>query len=244
MADHPRLISVRAVATAKAALVLIVLANASCGGEIAAGGGWQGQREVRGDTVIVTTTGGSVWPAPARLVEELRIGVLDGPEELIFGFINELAPDADGGVYVFDAQVPALRYYDAAGNYVRTLGGSGSGPGEYRDAALGLAVRSDGRIVMRDPRNNRLNVYEADGTPFEHWPVGSNLFTGNAMVLDTADHMYLRASFHHPSGTSRGTSGCCTWTRTEHCSTRFRHPPYRASRHTQAAFSCRRKSGR
>src|SRR5690606_23363068 len=113
-------------------------------------------------TVIVTTHGGSVWPAPATLIEELRIGVLDGADEYMFGQVQEIAPDAKGGVYVFDGQVPALRYYDASGAYVRTLGGEGSGPGEYRDVALGLAVRSDRRIVMRDPRNNRLNVYAED----------------------------------------------------------------------------------
>jgi hypothetical protein len=160
-------------------------------------GSWHGERETRGDTTIVTTSGGSVW-SQAQLVEDLRIGVLEGPDELTFGRVDEIAPDASGGVYVFDGLTPALRYYDASGNYVRTLGGRGSGPGEYRDVALGLAVRRDGRIVLRDPRNSRLNVYHPDGRSSDHWPVASGLYTGNALVVDTADHMYLKILLEQP----------------------------------------------
>lgn len=155
-------------------------------------GTWVAERDTIGDTIIVRTVSGSVWGAPATMREDLTIGVLDGPEELMFGGIQEMAVDAAGGIYVFDGQVPALRYFDSTGAYVRTLGGRGSGPGEYQDAALGLAVRSDGRVVLRDPRNGRLTLYNPDGTPSEHWPVSSGLFTSNAMVLDTADHAYLK----------------------------------------------------
>ena len=93
----------------------------------------------------------------------------------------------------FDWQAPALRYYDPAGTYVRTLGREGQGPGEYLDASLGMAVRrSDGRLVMRDPRNMRMNVYNADGSPSDSWRVESGLFTSGATTLDASDHMYLK----------------------------------------------------
>src|SRR5690606_23723666 len=127
-----------------------------------------------------------------------RIGALAGLDEYIFGRIDELTPDGSGGVYIFDGQAPALRQYDAEGRYIGTFGGDGAGPGEYRDVALGLAVRSDGRLVMRDPRNNRVNVYNPDGSPSDHWPVASGLFTSDAMVLDTADHLYLKILLERP----------------------------------------------
>lgn len=153
----------------------------------------EAERLQRGDTTVVRTTGGSLWGDSVRLVEEVAIGVLEGPDEYQFGQVSDLAVDAGGGIYVFDAQVPSLRYYDATGSYVRTLGGEGQGPGEYLDVSLGLAVRhSDGRLVMRDPRNSRLNVYEPDGSPSESWRVESGLFTSRAMVLDSADHMWLK----------------------------------------------------
>lgn len=150
-------------------------------------------RTVVGDTTIVRTLGVGVWGDSVRLVEEVAIGALDGAEEYLFGRVGDLAVDADGGIYVFDGQVPALRYYDSNGDYVRTLGGRGEGPGEYMDASLGVGVRrSDGRVVMRDPRNMRLNVYNPDGSPSESWRVESGLFTQQATALDDSDHMYLK----------------------------------------------------
>jgi hypothetical protein len=129
------------------------------------------ERTIVGDTTIVRTLAGSVRGDSVSVVEELRIGVLEGPEEYQFAGLLDLAVDATGGTYVFDSQIPALRY-DAQGTYVRTLGRGGRGPGEYGNTSLGLAVRrTDGRLVMRDPRNSRINVYEPDGTPSDSWRV-------------------------------------------------------------------------
>jgi len=180
-------------------LGLCIIAAAGCSGDAAEQRGTlQVERITRGDTVIVRTLGGSVWGQPARLVEELRIGALEGPDELIFGRIAHVAPDGSGGAYVFDGQVPALRHYDRNGRFTHTLGRRGSGPGEYQDAALGLRVRRDGRILMRDPRNARINIYAPDGTAEDHWAVASGLFTANAMVMDTAGHVYLKILMERP----------------------------------------------
>ena len=151
-----------------------------------------GERLVIGDTTIVVA-GDPVWGDAVELVEEMSFGVLEGEPEYEFGGFLELAVDGSNGVYVFDGQVPALRYYDASGVYVRTLGRGGSGPGEYGDAALGLTVRqTDGRVVLRDARNARLSVYSEEGIPLTSWPVGTPLFTAGAMTRDTADHLYLK----------------------------------------------------
>lgn len=172
--------------------ILIPLVALACGGGGGPDDGLDAERTVRGDTTFVHVRSGSVWGAPASLVEEVRIGALDGEDVYLIGSISALAPDLEGGVYVFDAQVPALRHFDATGQYTRTLGGQGGGPGEYQDAALGLAVRRDGSVLLRDPRNARINVYNRDGEPVDHWPVASGLFTPRAMFLDTAEHVYLK----------------------------------------------------
>ena len=172
---------------------VLAMGLSACGQSERTTEGAETTRTIVGDTTIVRTVSGSVWGDSVTLVEEVAIGVLDGAEEYLFGQVQDLAVDADGGIYVFDGQVPALRYYDPDGKYVRTLGGEGEGPGEYKDASLGIAVRrSDGRVVMRDPRNMRMNVYNPDGSPSESWRVGSGLFTQQATSLDASDHMYLK----------------------------------------------------
>ena len=156
------------------------------------------ERTTIGDTTIVRTLSGSVWDGPVTMREDLAIGTLEGKEEVMFGRIGDIAVDAKGGIYVFDGTVPALRYYDSTGTYVRTLGAKGAGPGEYQDAVKGLAVRSDGKVVMRDPRNARLNVYDSSGAPTNSWQVTGGLFVDDAMVLDTADHAFIKILFSRP----------------------------------------------
>jgi len=163
------------------------------------GNAGRSERLVVGDTTIVRTLAGSVWGDSVGLAEEVSIGVLNGPPEYEFGQVQDVAVDATGGVYVFDGQVPALRYFDAAGRHVRKLGGKGAGPGEYQDASLGIVIRHrDGLVVMRDPRNARLNLYDPDGSPLPPVLVTSGLFTQQATTLDTADHLYLRIMTGRP----------------------------------------------
>jgi hypothetical protein len=154
-------------------------------------GSWVAEWDTIGDTVVVRTVSGSVWGGPVEMVEELSIGVLEGADELMFGSIQAIAVDEAGGIYAFDSQVPALRYFDVSGNYVRTLGGEGGGPGEYGEIVGGLTVRRDGKVVLADFRNTRLNLYEPDGTLAAHWPVQGGVFSRQGVVVDTANHSYV-----------------------------------------------------
>jgi hypothetical protein len=168
------------------ALSIAALESASAQGRLVA------TRKNIGDTTLVRVVSGSVWGNTASLVEELRIGALDGAPEETFGQILDVAPDRRGGVYVFDGKAPALRHFDSTGRHVAKLGGRGAGPGEYQDASLGMKVRPDGRVFLRDPRNARLNVYGPDGKPLTQIPITSGLFTGNSMIIDTAGEFYLK----------------------------------------------------
>ncbi|HSG82627.1 MAG TPA: 6-bladed beta-propeller, partial [Gemmatimonadota bacterium] len=171
---------------------LTFLSVTACSGDRGpATGNWVAEWDTIGDTVVVRTISGSVWGEPLEMVEELSIGVLDGPEELMFGMILAMAVDAAGGIYAFDRQVPALRYFDAEGAYVRTLGGEGGGPGEYGDFAGAVVVRRDGKVVLADMMNTRLNLYEPDGTVAAHWPVQGGFWSQQGVVVDTADYAYV-----------------------------------------------------
>ncbi len=152
---------------------------------------WVAEFDTIGDTVVVRTVSGAVWGEPLEMVIDLSIGVLDGAEELMFGSISEMAVDEEGGIYAFDSQVPALRYFDAEGSYVRTLGREGGGPGEYGEFVGAIRIRGDGKIVLADFQNTRLNIYEPDGTLCAHWPGQGGVFSAQGIIVDTADHTYV-----------------------------------------------------
>ncbi len=124
--------------------------------------------ETIGDTTVVRTISGSVWGAEATLVPEVSIGELDGPEEYLFGWIFSLAVDDERNVYVFDYQAQHVGVFDAGGNHLETLGGEGEGPGEFKRAEA-IAMLPDGRLVVRNPGNQRVEVFGPEPGQNEQW---------------------------------------------------------------------------
>lgn len=176
-----------------AALALTTAAlTTACGGDGAPEDGerWRAVRDTLADTVVVRTVAGRVWADDATLIPEVVIGVLDGAEEYMFGAIRSIAVGPADEIYVMDAQVPALRVYDPDGGYRATLGGEGEGPGEYRRPDGGLAVLSDGRVVLRDPSNARFNVYSPEGAPLETWTHRGGFNTSRKLFRDRDDNVW------------------------------------------------------
>jgi hypothetical protein len=176
------------------AAIAIVIAGCGAGTDGRTQAAWHAQTDTIGDTIVVRTIAGSEWGS-ADLVLETLIGALDGADHEIFGEIIGLAVDPrDGSAYIYDRQVPALRRYAADGRYLGTLGRQGGGPGEYSNSDGGLAVLRDGRIVLRDPGNARLSIYDAEGTYVESLPGRGGMFTSTP-VFAAADGGFFNAIF-------------------------------------------------
>jgi len=154
------------------------------------------QRTAVGDTSVVTTVAGQVWEGLVVLHDEVVIGVVDGPQELMFGEVTRLAADADGGVYVLDRQAVQIRHYDREGAHVRDVGRSGEGPGEYGYLSLGMVVDPVGVLYVHDWGNGRIVRFDDDGTPLESWPMVSQFLTtsrGRWMFVDGPGRILVSA---------------------------------------------------
>ncbi len=174
------------------ALTVLTVLGSACSERGVGGRGdvWLAEYDTLGDTLVVRTLSGSVWGDTAHLVPEVTIGVFDGPEEYIFGSVVSLALGEDGTIYVVDDHVPALRVYNADGTYRTTFGRKGGGPGEYQDPDGGLNILSDGRILLRDPANARIQVYSPEGEDLATWRIRGNFNTSSRMIVDTLDRAY------------------------------------------------------
>lgn len=152
---------------------------------------WRATVDTIGDTIVVHTVSGSVWGDTTRLEAELTIGTLDGPEEEIFGTISAIAVNRAGDIYVLDRQVPVVRKFGRNGAYLGQVGRGGGGPGEYRRPAS-LVIHPDGRLLLRDEGNGRINVYGPDDSYVTAWrlPSGSSFSTSTPMYVDTAGNTY------------------------------------------------------
>ena len=176
----------------RCSFVLLVSFFAACGGanESGSSGGLEVVREYVGDTLVVRTVTGNAWGGNARLVPEVSIGELEGDLEYLFGNITSLAVASGGTIYVVDAQVPELRAFSPEGVFQAILGRPGEGPGEIKQPDGGLAVLSDGRVLVRDPGNARIQVYGPDGTSLDTWPIRGGFNSSSPFFQTDADEVH------------------------------------------------------
>ena len=177
-----------------ALLLLPLLAACGDGGGGADGVEWSAVHDTIGDTVVVRTVAGSVWGEEMTLVPELTIGELEGADEYLLGDVQSLTVAGDGTIYLFDGQAKALRTYGPDGAYLGSIGREGGGPGEYKQPDGGLAVLPDGRILLRDPGNARINIYSRDGETLGALPIRGGWFTSLPLYTDTAGRVYHRTT--------------------------------------------------
>lgn len=144
-------------------LVAALAVGACAGGESA----WSGTVTDSAGISIVQNPEAGVWPAGGgpTVTEELSIGTAEGDPNYQFALISGLDVASDGSIFVLDMQGRHVQVYDAAGTYVRTVGGPGSGPGELSQFTIGLLVTAGDTVLVPDLGAQRLNRYLPDGTP-------------------------------------------------------------------------------
>lgn len=147
-------------------LLLSLVAAVGCGSpDAGASTSWSGSIDTLASGQIVVRnpatpirSGDDGW----RVVEELRLGRMEGGGADVFGQIASLEVDAAGRLWVLDSQAQELRVFDASGEHVRTTGRRGGGPGEFAQAVR-VELAPDGHMWVMDPQNNRISVFDTAG---------------------------------------------------------------------------------
>lgn len=136
---------------------------AACGGDARAAG--PVVRDSAGVRIVENTRpawaegqGWRVAPEP-----EVDIGVADGDAAYQFGRVAGALRLADGRVVVADGQANHLRYFDAGGRHLRTVGRTGGGPGEFQGLIRLLRFAGD-TVAAWDYQLARLSLFAPDGT--------------------------------------------------------------------------------
>ncbi len=139
------------------------------------------------DTLVIRATS-PVWKS-VRLVQEVRIGVLEGQDAYTFGRVRTIAAGKDGSIFVGDEHGPRLLMYDSMGRFVKQIGRAGAGPGEYR-TVRDLVTIPDGRLVHYDHETSRVTFYSPKGEHQSSFPFRSSFFglfrsdsAGRLMIL-------------------------------------------------------------
>ena len=137
-----------------------------CGGDGGAGTQFAGTIDtLPGGRIVVANPEAGIWAEGDEwdVVEELRLGSLDGTGPDVFGAISVIEVDAEGRFYAFERQAQELRVFAVDGSHVRTLGRKGGGPGEF-EQVIGMDWAPDGNLWVVDPGNSRISVFDTAGT--------------------------------------------------------------------------------
>ncbi len=80
---------------------------------------------------------------------DLKLGVLEGDPNYIFGDIRGVEAASDGTIYVLDYQASEVRAFASDGAFVEVFAASGEGPGEIREAN-GIFLQGDTLLWIND----------------------------------------------------------------------------------------------
>jgi hypothetical protein len=113
---------------------------------------------------IVTTPGDRVDRPLALSLEHpahLRLGVVEGAEELQFHTPNGAARLSDGRLVISESGA-RLRLFDEEGRFLRWIGALGEGPGEFQ-LVSSFGVLDGDTIAVYDGRRRRVLVFGPEG---------------------------------------------------------------------------------
>ena len=123
-----------------------------------------------------------------QLEHEFTIGTALGPAEYVFGRLQDVASSPDGTIHALDAMDQTIKSYSEAGEFLRSFGGEGGGPGEFARAISLQGVPKGLRVF--DLFGKRIVIFDLEGNyrgaervpAFDHFAtlesLGENRYVG------------------------------------------------------------------
>lgn len=124
---------------------------------------WQGTiEEVDGVTVVKNPIEPLYGEDVLEFSEELAIGVVEGEEEYMFQMVNDVEADDQGNIYVVEGRLAHVRVFNESGEYLKTIGTRGQGPGEMQ-MPIYVQVTDQDEILVHDYTGQRLSYFSMEG---------------------------------------------------------------------------------
>lgn len=141
----------------------LLLPLAACGGDAAAAR--PTVRDSAGISIVQNETPawkkGQEWRVSAEPVTD--VGVADGDPNQQFARVSHALRLSDGTLLVADGQANEIRAFDAQGRFLRKMGRSGGGPGEFRGLES-LHLLPGDTVAAYDYQGPRVTFFAPSGT--------------------------------------------------------------------------------
>ena len=125
-------------------------------------------------------------------------GVKGNPPEALTEPTDVLVDHGNGDVYVAESHtdvedpklVGRISVFDKTGKFLRTIGKTGLGPGEFR-TPHGIEFDSQGRLIVADRHNHRIQILTKDGKYIAEYREFSR---ASGLAIDKNDTIYVADS--------------------------------------------------
>jgi hypothetical protein len=149
---------------------------------------WRGTIEVKNGITIVSNPKEPMFSEEImNLEEDLSIGVKEGLKEYMFSQIRDIDVDEDGNIYAVDQKEAQIKVFDGDGEYLRTIGRRGQGPGELA-APYFLSITAQKHLVVEDVANRRMAFFTLKGEFIKDVSTAANFFFGS--IIDSTESYY------------------------------------------------------
>ena len=141
-----------------------------------------------------------------QLEEELSIGD-EASDNYIFDSPAEVRVGEEGMIYVSDWGFTNVRCFDKDGQYIRTIGRKGQGPGEFE--TIRFCLSNDGKIYFMDVVNSRISILDTKGHFISSFKA-LNLSAGHFPIYSDKDNnIYFSREFRKEKDRYRMTIHRC-----------------------------------
>ena len=146
-------------------ILALVAAASGCANDGGAGSGVGiTVRDSAGIEIIEHALDDGELPVVFRLADSasVTIGQAEGEDAYLFSRVGAVVRLSDGHIVIAEPRLGELRWFDARGRHVRTVGRRGAGPGEFRH--IGMVARGLGdTLIVEDMSNSRLTFIAPGG---------------------------------------------------------------------------------
>ncbi|MFC1726610.1 6-bladed beta-propeller [candidate division KSB1 bacterium] len=139
-----------------------------------------------------------------KLEPDLVLGGED-TNEYYFGDMSIVKEDNEGNIYVIDWRIGDIKKFSYDGEYIKTIGKKGQGPGEFNTAPTDLDFYNDNRMLVSEGNSNKFHIFDPEDNflkaitrqdkpwrialnskniLYENYKIAFNPFAGDASIND------------------------------------------------------------
>jgi hypothetical protein len=169
----------------------------SCGKQKAE---WKGTIEEKNGVTVIKNPKEPIYDNVIfNLKEELSIGEAKGREEYIFSQVRSVAVDDDENIYVLDYKEAHIKVFNKKGDYLKTIGKKGQGPGELR-RPVSIQITHQKEVMVSDPVGRMLVFFSLEGKYLRQISTARMRMPPDPIEMDPAGNLIGKLFIYHPIG--------------------------------------------